>query len=177
MGPTPIIAAEIAFWLLLAAGLVARYPLARPRLGAALLISTPLVDLGLLALTAADLSDGGTATRVHALAAVYLGVSVGFGGRIVGWADERFAHRFAGGAAPAPRPRAGRAHARAERSGWYHHLLAWALGSGLLALAIVIIGDAERTEALAQTIGVWSMILAVDFAWSFSYTLWPRAAS
>ena len=36
-----IIAAEIAFWLILVSGLTARYVLGRPRLGIALLVATP----------------------------------------------------------------------------------------------------------------------------------------
>jgi hypothetical protein len=36
-----IVAAEIAFWSILVAGLVARYVLRRPQLGLALLVATP----------------------------------------------------------------------------------------------------------------------------------------
>jgi hypothetical protein len=36
-----IIAAELAFWLVLLAGLVTRYGLRRPRLGTVLLVATP----------------------------------------------------------------------------------------------------------------------------------------
>ena len=35
-------------------------------------------------------------------------------------------------------------------------------------------GDADRTEALLQTAGVWTLVLAIDFLVSFSYTLFPR---
>jgi hypothetical protein len=44
-----MVAAEIAFWALLLAGLAFRYPLRRPRAGIALLVATPFVDLALLA--------------------------------------------------------------------------------------------------------------------------------
>jgi hypothetical protein len=54
-----IVAAEIAFWLALLAGLVTRYLLRRPRLGMALLVATPLIDLALLAATTIDLRRGG----------------------------------------------------------------------------------------------------------------------
>lgn len=80
-----------------ARGLIARYPLRRPRLGAALLIAVPVVDLVLLAATMIDLRRGATATFAHGLAAAYLGFSVAFGHSMVRWADQRFAHRFAGG--------------------------------------------------------------------------------
>ena len=92
-----IVAVEIAFWVLLAAGLIARYPLRLPRVGAALLVCVPLVDLVLLGATVIDLRGGATAGVAHGLAAVYLGVSVGYGHRMIRWADVRFAHRFAGG--------------------------------------------------------------------------------
>jgi hypothetical protein len=171
----PLIAAtELTFWLLLGAGLVARYRLGRRRLGAVLLALTPAVDLIVLVASAIDLRGGTTATSWHGLAAVYIGVSVAFGPRIVEWADARFAHRFAEAPRP-PRPaREGSEHARSERAGWYRHLLAYAIGAGLLLTAVAIVGDAGRTEALLQMLGVWSLVLAIDFAWSFSYTLWPR---
>jgi hypothetical protein len=171
-----IIATEIAFWLLLSAGLWARYRLGRKRLGAVLLALTPVVDLVLLVASAVDLRDGATASSWHGLAAVYIGVSIAFGPRIIAWADARFAHRFAGAPAP-PRPaREGREHARREREGWYRHVLAYAIGAGLLLTGIAVVGDAERTEALQQMLRVWALVLAIDFLVSFSYTLWPRAA-
>lgn len=74
-----IVVCEIVFWVFLAAGMAARYVLRRPRLGLALLLGSPIVDLALLALTAVDLHRGGAATQVHALAATYLGATVGFG--------------------------------------------------------------------------------------------------
>jgi hypothetical protein len=71
-----IVAAEIAFWLILLSGLVARYVLRRPRLGMGLLVATPLVDLFLLVATTIELRRGGEAALPHALAAVCIGVSV-----------------------------------------------------------------------------------------------------
>ena len=170
-----IVATEIAFWLLLGAGLWSRYRLGRRRLGGVLLALTPVVDLVLLAASVIDLRDGATATGAHALAAVYVGVSVAFGPRIVTWADARFAHRFAGGPRPARPARHGREHARRERDGWYRHLLAWSIGAALLVAGIALVGDAERTEALLNVLRVWTLVLAIDFLVSFSYSLWPRA--
>jgi len=63
-----IIAAEVAFWVLLLGGLVARYGLRRPRLGAALLVGVPLVDVVLLGITALDLARGAQADWSHGLA-------------------------------------------------------------------------------------------------------------
>ncbi len=169
-----IVAVEIGFWVLLAAGLLARYALRLPRVGAALLVCVPLVDLVLLGATVVDLRRGATAGVAHGLAAVYLGVSVAFGHRMIRWADVRFAHRFAGGPAPVPPPRTGLAHARHQRQAWLRHLLAWSVGAVLIGLAVLLVGDLERTEALWQLLGVWTIVLVIDFAVSFSYTLRTR---
>ncbi|HET9423195.1 MAG TPA: hypothetical protein VFO49_18795, partial [Nocardioides sp.] len=103
-----IVACEVGFWLLLVAGLLARYALRRPRLGAALLLLTPLVDVVLLVATTIDLRRGAEASAVHALAAIYIGVSVAFGPAMVRWADVRMAHRLGVGPAPTPAPKRGR---------------------------------------------------------------------
>jgi hypothetical protein len=169
-----VVVAEIAFWLILVSGLVARYGLGRPRLGMALLVATPVVDLALLAATTIDLRRGGEAALPHALAAVYIGVSVAWGQRIVAWADARFAHRFAGGPPPERSPRTGAAHAAHERREWLRHLVAWATGTGLIGLGLLLVGDLDRTRALIDVAALWTLVLAIDFAISFSYTLRPR---
>jgi hypothetical protein len=171
-----IVAAEIAFWLLLLAGLTLRYPLRRPRAGLVLLVATPIVDLALLAATTLDLYRGGEAALAHALAAVYIGVSVAWGKRIVAWADARFALRFAGGPPLKRPPRSGPEHAARERREWLRHLLAWAVGAGLLGLGVFMAGDLDRASALVRVLVLWTFVLAIDFAISFSYTLWPRRA-
>jgi hypothetical protein len=84
--------------------------------------------------------------------------------------------RFAGGAAPQKPPRTGRAHAARERREWLRHLLAWATGTALLGLGILVVGDLDRTQALAGMAALWTLILAIDFVISFSYTLFPRPA-
>jgi hypothetical protein len=172
-----IIAAEIGFWLILLAGLLTRYGLGRPRLGMALLAATPVVDLVLLAATIIDLRSGGEAATPHALAAVYIGVSVAWGHRMMRWADARFAYRFAGGPPPERPPRTGRLHAARERREWLRHVLAWATGSALLGLGVLLVGDLDRTEALVNVAVLWTFVLAIDFLVSFSYTLSPRRGS
>jgi hypothetical protein len=171
-----IAAAEIAFWLLLLGGLILRYPLRRPRAGLALLVATPFVDLALLAATTLDLYRGGEAALPHALAAVYIGVSVAWGKRIVAWTDARFAHRVAGGPPPERPPRTGAQHAARERREWLRHLLAWAVGTGFLGLGVIVAGDVDRASALVRVMALWTFVLAIDFGISFSYTLWPRRA-
>ena len=172
-----IVTAEIAFWLILSAGLATRYVFRRPRLGMALLVATPLVDLGLLAATTVDLRRGGEAAFPHAVAAVYIGVSVAWGHRIITWADVRVARRFADGPPPERPPRAGREHAARQRREWLRHLTAWATGTALLGLGALIVGDLDRTQALLDVAALWTLVLAIDFVISFSYTLRPREAS
>jgi hypothetical protein len=169
-----IVAAEAAFWLILLSGLTARYLLGRRRLGMALLVATPVVDLALLAVATIDLRRGGEAALPHALAAVYIGVSVAWGTRIVSWADARFAHRYARGPQPEPAPRIGRAHAARQRREWLRHVSAWGTGTALLGIGVLVVGDLDRTWALLNVAALWTLVLAIDFAISFSYTLWPR---
>lgn len=169
-----IIACEIGFWVLLAAGLAARYLLRARLLSTALLVAVPLVDVVLLAVTAIDLRRGGQAGLSHGLAAVYIGTSLAFGHQLVGWADQRFAHRFAGGPAPVRPPRTGRAHAARERRQWLRHLLAFAVAATVLAVLTLIVGDPDRTVPLWAVMAPWSIVLVIDFIVAFSYTASPR---
>lgn len=169
----PIIAAEIGFWVLLAAGLTTRYLLGRRRSGAILLASVPVVDLVLLVATVIDLSRGATADFTHGLAAAYIGVSLAFGHSMVRWADQRFAYRFAGGPPPWRPPSGGRARARYEWREFAKAALAWAVSCGLLLAAIAIVGDAERTEALEAWIVRLTLVLGIWALWPITHTLWP----
>ena len=171
-----ILVCEVLFWVVLLAGLAARYLLRRERLSRVLLIAAPMVDLILLTTTSLDLRGGGTATFAHSLAAIYIGVSVGFGHRMVQWADQRFAHRYAGGPPPPRKPRHGAAHAAYERRALMRHVVAWAVGCGLLLLAVAMVGDASRTASLSGTVRLWTLVLAIDALISLSYTVRPRRA-
>ncbi|RAG82976.1 hypothetical protein DN069_24810 [Streptacidiphilus pinicola] len=170
---------EIAFWVVLCAALLVRYPLRRPRAGAVLLLTLPVIDLALFVAALVDLARGATPTQAHALAALYVGVSLAFGAAMVRWADIRFAGRFGtpeqAAAAEAQRPpKRGPAHAAHERRMWLRHLLAWGIGAALVAVDVAVIGDTQRAKPLLQWMGGWGVILAIDFVWSFSYTLFPR---
>ena len=121
-----------------------------------------------------DLRRGAAADLRHALAAIYLGVSLAFGHRIVAWADREFTYRFARGPKPAKGPRYGAARARAERSGWYRHLLAWAIAAGAIGFMHLVGGNREETEQLFAVLAPWLIAVVIDFVWSFSYTLAPR---
>ena len=169
-----IVACEIGFCVILLAGLVARYLLRLPRLGLILLVCVPLVDLVLLVATIISLRGGETANFTHGLAAVYIGFSVAFGHGMIRWADERFAHRFAGGPPPSKPPKYGRAHAAHEWREFRKVAIAWGVGCALLLAGIVFVGDAARTGALLEWIGLLSAILAIWAIWPVSYTIWPR---
>lgn len=157
-----IVACEIGFWVVLAAGLTARYALRRPRLGAALLVCVPLVDLALLAFTVIDLRRGAPPSQAHGLAAVYLGVSVVFGHAMVRWADVRAAHRWAGGPPPAPKPAGGTPERlRYEWREFGKACLAVALSCALLLGAIAVVGDRGETAGLWAWMPRLGLVLAV----------------
>ncbi|WP_434748582.1 hypothetical protein [Paenibacillus amylolyticus] len=172
-----IIACEIAFWVFVAAGLSVRYMLGMKRLGLALLAATPIVDVLLLVATVIDLQRGATASMVHGIAAIYIGVSIAFGHQMIAWADRYFQYWFRGGENPRKNKLYGREHARRERIGWFRHFLAWSIGSVLLYIMIRWIGDPVRTEVFTGLIRVWGMVLSIDFLISMSYSLWPRKAA
>lgn len=167
-----IIACEIGFWVVILAGLIARYPLHRPRLGAALLALVPVIDLVLLALVTVDLLGGATASWHHGLAALYIGVSVAYGRRMIRWADVRFRQRFAGG--PPPERPTGWAYTRRSWGEVLLTLLAVAIAGGLLAAMIAVVDDPARTDALRQWFSILVIILGIDVIYAVSYTIWPK---
>jgi hypothetical protein len=169
-----IVGCEVAFWVLLVLGLAARYLLRARRLSSALLVCVPLVDVVLLAASVIDLRNGAQGTPAHGLAAIYIGVSVAFGHQMIRWADQRFAHRFAGGPAPVRPPKTGRAHAAYERGQWLRHLLAYAVAAGVLGVFTLLVGDVAKTTKLWAVMAPWAIVLVIDFVISFSYTLSPR---
>lgn len=158
--------------MLLLAGLTARYGLRWPRVGAALLVCVPIVDVVLLVATVVDLRRGAAATAAHGLAGAYIGFSVAFGHRLVTSMDVRVAHRFAGGPAPVPPPSRGRLKVRFEWQMWGRALLAWAVACVVLLLAVVAVGDTTRTEQLLLWIQGLSAVL---FIWLLAGPLFTAA--
>lgn len=107
----------------------------------------------------------------HGLAAAYIGFSIAFGHSIVRWADERFAHRFAGGPSPSRSPRHGWARVRYLWRDFGQALLAWLISYALLAGAIMVVNDAARTEALEGWIGRLTAILVIWALWPVTSTV------
>lgn len=167
-----IIACEIGFWVLIIAGLIVRYVLGRRRAGLVLLALTPLVDLILLVATVLDLRSGATAGTAHGLAAVYLGISIAYGHKMIGWADTRFAHRFAAGARPTRLY--GMSYAQECWKDVVRTVAAALIAAGFLYLLIALVGDPGRTAALAGFYPILGLIVLIDLVWAIGYTLWPR---
>ncbi|MDW0116698.1 hypothetical protein QTL97_07105 [Sporosarcina thermotolerans] len=170
-----IVACEIGFWLVIAAGLITRYIFNRKRIGLFFLALTPVLDLFLLIVTASDLYNGATATQVHALAAIYLGVSIAFGKSMIRWADERFVY-YIKKQGTKPARRSGMAYAKHSLKGSLQHVLAFIIGGAFLYLMIYWIDDPDRTQSLSDMLKLWLLILGIDFVLSISYFIWPKPA-
>jgi hypothetical protein len=173
-----IIGCEIGFWTLVAGGLTARYALGAKRLGLALLMATPAVDLILLAATAVDLhlhSEAVPGGRwPHALAALYVGISLAFGRKMIRWADAVAAKRARLG--PGPPKLHGSAYTAECWRDFARALLAVAIAAALLKGLDLIAGTpltrtGELLSAMAPAMRLW---LLVELIWSASYTIWPR---
>ncbi|TDL53768.1 hypothetical protein E2R60_11980 [Paenibacillus dendritiformis] len=168
-----IVASEIGFWVVILLGLFARYVLKRQKLGLILLTLTPVIDLILLITTSIDLYGGATATTAHAVAAVYIGVSIAFGKDMIAWADERFRYYVAKQGAK-PLKRYGLEYAKHYLKSWVRHVLAYLIGAGLLFGLIYLIDDASRTEALSGVLRLWTAILGIDLIITISNFIWPK---
>lgn len=163
-----IAACEIGFWVLLAAGMTTRYLLRLPKVGMVLLAGVPLVDVVMLVASVIDIQRGGAPSFKHSLAAIFIGVSVGFGHQTLKWADKWAAHYLAGAPRPVKPPKGGPERARRERAGWYRHLLAYVVGSGImLALGLL---SGQGYDALLGPAWTWTIVLGIDAIVSFSYT-------
>lgn len=171
-----IVGAEAAFWVFLIAGLSARYLLRWRRVSTVLLLCVPAVDLVLLALVLADLSGGGDPSGVHGLAAVYLGVSVGFGRYIIGRVDGWFAYRFAGAPRPVKPPRGGPGRLRHEWRMWRCMMVAWLIAVPFLLLMRLMAGwdiPASFEELWADEPWSWiARLTIVNIAWFATGPAW-----
>ncbi|HET6738739.1 MAG TPA: 2TM domain-containing protein [Kribbella sp.] len=163
-----IAACEIGFWVLLAAGLVTRYLLRLPKAGMVLLATVPLVDVVMLVASVVDIHRGAEPAFKHSLAAIFVGVSVGFGHQTLKWADGWAAHFLGGAPRPVKPPKKGPERARRERAGWLRHLLAYVVGVGIM-LALGLLSGRGYDAALAPAT-TWTIVLVIDAIVSFSYS-------
>ena len=143
-----IVACEVGFWVVLLLALAVRYLLHKERLSRALLLCLPLIDLLLLAFTVMDLRRGAMGTFAHGLATAYIGFTIAFGGMAVKWADEHFAHRFAGGLEPTKAPSHGWAAIRYELYLLGRCIVACVITIALVEAILHFVGASERTQPL-----------------------------
>ena len=164
-----IVGCEAAFWVALVTGLALRYIWHQRRLSSLCLLCVPLIDVALLAFTVLDLRGGTRATLAHGLATAYVGFTVAFGPIMIRWADQRFAHRFAGGPPPAMPPSRGWAAVRYELKLWARCLVAVAITDLLLLAVIAFVARPDATRALeAWYVLPWGMA----FFWFLFGPLW-----
>ncbi|MFJ2740218.1 hypothetical protein ACIO3O_11160 [Streptomyces sp. NPDC087440] len=169
-----VVACEVAFWVLLLAGLALRYLAKMPRLGAAVLLCEPLLEVVLLVVTVIDLRGGAQPDWKHGLAAVYIGFTVVMAHRTLRWLDVRFAHRYAGGPAPVKPPKYGWERTKFELQSAGRWILACAIAAGLLQGAVWLVGDSGDVSSLRgwqMRMGVVAMINVIIAG---SYTLFPK---
>lgn len=168
-----IVTCEVLFWVVIISGLVTRYVFKRNKLGLFLLALTPVIDLILLITTTIDLYRGAIATQAHGIAAVYLGVSIGFGKSMINWADKRFLY-YVKKEGTNPIKLFGMQYALNNLKGWGKHVLSYLIGSGLLVGMIYLINDTSQTEALFKVLKIWSFVLGIDLVYTLSYFIWPK---
>ncbi|SFA70594.1 MULTISPECIES: hypothetical protein [unclassified Bacillus (in: firmicutes)] len=167
-----IILAEVCFWIFIILGLVTRYVFKKEKLSILLFGATPLIDLILLIFTAFDLKSGAEATFVHALAAIYIGVSLAFGKQMIKWADIKFQYHFLK-IDNRPAKLFGIERGKKEMEGFFRHLIAYLIGATLLVGMKYLLKETTDTEYLISTLRTWSVILGLDFFISLSYRLFP----
>lgn len=173
---TLIVLCEIAFWVLLALGLALRYVAGKPRLGGAVLLCEPLLELVLLVVTAVDLKNGAAPDWKHGLAAVYIGFTVGLGHSTIRWVDARVAHRFAGGPPPVKPPKYGTARAVHEWKVAGRWSVAAMTALALLQAAIWYVGGDGDVGSLRSWQRTMLFVLGINLVIALSYTLFPKRA-
>ncbi|MCC2336107.1 hypothetical protein [Cellulomonas wangsupingiae] len=158
-----VITCEVAFWVFLAAAVVARYVLRRRRLSTVLLLCEPLIEVVLLVATVTDLLRGAEATWTHGLAALYLGFTVAFGRYTVHKVDGWVAWRLFDGPRPPRVPSGGRAKVVHEWKLWLRVLLAWAVAVAVLGVLLLIADDPAQRQVLLGWAGRATLVMGIWF--------------
>ncbi|MEV7344997.1 hypothetical protein [Streptomyces sp. NPDC093544] len=168
-----IIACEVGFWVLLAAGLAVRYLLKMRRTSVALLLCEPILEVVLFVVTAIDLKGGAEPSWEHGLAALYIGFTVAYGHYTIRRLDGHAAHRLGGAPRPPKPPRYGVARARHEGGLWLRTVLMAAVACALLQAAIWYVGDGN-TESLRSFQWVALRAAGIHGLVALTYTIWPK---
>lgn len=172
-----VVACEVAFWVFLAAAVVARYVFRRRRLSTVLLLCEPVVEVVLLVATVTDLLRGAEATWTHGLAALYLGFTVGFGRYTVQRVDGWVAWRFFDGPRPPRVPSRGRERVVHEWRLWLRVLVSWVVAIVVLGVLLLLAGDAAQREVLLGWAGRATLVLGVWFVTGPVWQVFSDAAS
>ncbi|WP_405361368.1 hypothetical protein OG535_25165 [Kitasatospora sp. NBC_00085] len=173
---TLILAAEVAFWILLGLGLATRYLLRWRRTSTVLLVGLPVVDLTLFVLTVLDLRGGAAASWTHALAAGYAGFSIGYGPSLVRWADRHFQHRFAGGPKPKPSPKYGPERTRHEWQICGRTVVSAAITLGLITALVPLSAGAAHFSAFIGWYIRLGLAAVINVIVAACYSRWPKEA-
>ncbi|MEU2759937.1 MULTISPECIES: hypothetical protein [unclassified Streptomyces] len=171
-----VVACEVAFWVLLAAGLALRYVARKPGLGAAVLLCEPLLEVVLLVVTAVDLKNGAEPDWKHGLAAVYIGFTVGLGHHTVKKVDAWVAHRWFGGPPPVKPPKYGRARAIHEWRTAARWILAAVVALVLLQAAVWYIGANGQVGSLQNWQQKMILVIGINLLIAGGYTVFPKRA-
>ncbi|WP_411080894.1 hypothetical protein [Streptomyces sp. cmx-18-6] len=171
-----VVLCEVAFWVLLAAGLALRYVARKPKLGAAVLLCEPLLEVVLLAVTVIDLRNGAEPDWKHGLAAVYIGFTVGLGHHTIKWVDARVAHRWFGGPPPVRPPKYGTARALHEWRTAARWIIAAVVALGLLQAAIWYVGPGGEITSLQGWQQTMGLVIGINLIIAGSYTVFPKQA-
>jgi hypothetical protein len=172
-------ASEVGFWVLLGAGLVARYLLRARRVSTVLLVGVPVLDLVLVTASLVDVAGGSPPGLTHGLAAVYLGFTVAFGHSLICWADARFAHRFAGGPPPRKPPQYGAAKVAYEWREWGKMALAWGIALAVMLATATVAGTGVPPPGDWFADPMWSWgarLVPVVLIWFVGWPLWTTLA-
>ncbi|SHF42444.1 hypothetical protein [Streptoalloteichus hindustanus] len=158
-----VIGCEVGFWVLLLAGLLTRYLLRAPRVGAALLLLAAGTQVVLLVTGAVDLAGGSTASIAHVIAAVAVAIAAVSGRHHLHTADRWVRRRLGRDQeAPAP-PLPPRAHARQKRRDFALRAAEWAVAMALLTGGAALADfDQARSAALFGGMAIWTVVLVVD---------------
>lgn len=156
-----IIACEIGFWLAITLGLTLRYAARKPRLGAAFLIATPLIDIALLIFTVLDLRNGATPHWSHSMAAFYIAFSIIFGRNFIESADRFYQRKFLHVDVPKPEDRK-----------WRQFGLA--VVATLIAVAITEVCILLTPIAALGMRDAYKTGVTVLFIWLITGPLWPK---
>lgn len=172
-------ASEVGFWVLLGAGLVARYLLRARRVSTVLLLLVPVLDVVLVTASLFDVAGGSPPGFTHGLAAVYLGGTVAFGHSVIRWADARFVHRFAGGPPPPKPPEYGAARVAYEWREWGKVALAWGIALAVMFVTATVAGTGVPPFPEWFDDPMWSWgarLLPVVVIWFVGWPVWTTLA-